>query len=68
MGFELKALKCGYSHKAVLKGISLAMEQGEVLCVLGPNRTGKTTLFKTILGLLKPLEGQILFNLFNIYF
>ncbi|KUO78244.1 MAG: iron ABC transporter ATP-binding protein [Desulfosporosinus sp. BRH_c37] len=62
MGFELKGLKCGYSNKAVLKGISFTMDAGEVLCVLGPNGTGKTTLFKTILGLIKPLEGQILFN------
>ncbi|MDR3599779.1 MAG: ABC transporter ATP-binding protein [Desulfosporosinus sp.] len=62
MRFELKGLKCGYSNQAVLKGISFTMEPGEVLCVLGPNGTGKTTLFKTILGLIKPLEGEILFN------
>ncbi|MDQ7095682.1 ABC transporter ATP-binding protein [Desulfosporosinus sp. PR] len=60
MSLELKALKCGYGQKAVLSDISFSLEAGEVLCVLGPNGTGKTTLFKTILGLLKPLEGKIL--------
>ncbi|ODA39260.1 ABC transporter ATP-binding protein [Desulfosporosinus sp. BG] len=62
MRFELKDIQCGYNNKAVLKGISFALAAGEVLCVLGPNGTGKTTLFKTILGLIKPLEGKILFN------
>lgn len=60
MGFELKGIKCGYGKKVVLSDISFAIEAGELLCVLGPNGTGKTTLFKTILGLIKPLEGEIL--------
>jgi iron complex transport system ATP-binding protein/manganese/iron transport system ATP-binding protein len=62
MRFELKDIQCGYSNQAVLQGISFSLEPGEVLCVLGPNGTGKTTLFKTILGLIKPLGGEILFN------
>lgn len=62
MKFELKGLKCGYNNRAILKGISFSLEPGEVLCVLGPNGTGKTTLFKTILGLIKPLAGEILLN------
>ncbi|MDQ7094559.1 ABC transporter ATP-binding protein [Desulfosporosinus sp. PR] len=62
MRFELKDIKCGYGGKTVLQDISFAVEAGEVLCVLGPNGTGKTTLFKTILGLLKPLAGEILID------
>lgn len=62
MSFELIGVKCGYGKKTVLSDISFGIEAGEVLCVLGPNGTGKTTLFKTILGLLKPLEGKILID------
>jgi iron complex transport system ATP-binding protein len=56
---ELDGLACGYGPRTVLSGIDLAIEQGEIFCLLGPNGVGKTTLFKTILRLLPPKAGTI---------
>ena len=55
----MDALACGYGNHAVVRDITLTLEKGDVLCLLGPNGSGKTTFFKTILGLLKRLEGKI---------
>ena len=56
---QVKELLCGYNRKSVVGPISFGVSQGQVLCILGPNGIGKTTLFKTILKLLHPLSGQI---------
>lgn len=52
-------LSCGYGDTVIIKNISFEVNAGEVACLIGPNGVGKTTLFKTMLGLLKPLEGSI---------
>ena len=59
---ELQDLAFGYGAKTVGSGIGLTLSPGETLCLLGPNGGGKTTLFKTMLGLLPPLSGRILFE------
>ena len=51
---------------AVFENISFSMEKGDVLCVLGPNGTGKTTLIKCINGLHKVNEGEVYLNGANI--
>ena len=53
-------LVCGYHPgKPIIGPLSFGVQKGEIACLIGPNGIGKTTLFKTILGLLKPLGGSI---------
>jgi iron complex transport system ATP-binding protein len=49
----------GYNGKAVIKDLSIDVCSGEIICILGPNGVGKTTLFKTMLGFLQPIKGAI---------
>lgn len=62
MSLTVECVTAGYDGKAVVSGISVALESGETICLLGANGSGKTTLFKTILGLLPPLAGRISVN------
>lgn len=52
----------GYENKAVISDISLQVEEGEYLCIVGENGAGKSTLLKGILGLIKPMSGKIIFG------
>ena len=62
MRIELKEVSIGYDNAVVLKDIDLSFESGQFYCILGANGIGKTTLFKTILGMLPKLSGEILIN------
>jgi iron complex transport system ATP-binding protein len=59
---EARALGYGYPGRPVGRGLDLALGAGEVLCVLGPNGGGKTTLFRTLLGLLPAQAGDVLLD------
>ena len=48
-----------YGSRKVVTGISLQVQQGEIIGLLGPNRAGKTTSFYMIVGMIKPNEGKI---------
>ena len=53
------ALTIGYSGHVVGRGLDVALATGEILALLGPNGGGKTTLLKTLLGLLAPQAGEV---------
>ena len=59
---EIKNLFVSYGMMEVLHGISLKVEDKELVSVIGPNGAGKSTLIKTVMGLVKPTSGQILYN------
>jgi iron complex transport system ATP-binding protein len=52
-------LTIGYPDHVVGRGLNVALKTGEVLALLGPNGGGKTTLLKTLLGLLKTIGGEV---------
>ena len=59
---EVKDIKKNYGKKEAVKGISFNVQENEILGLLGPNGSGKTTTIGMLLGLLKPTSGQILIN------
>jgi len=56
---EIKDLTAGYDNQVVLENVSLTIMANDFIGVIGPNGGGKTTLIKTILGLVKPLSGEM---------
>ncbi|MEL7563436.1 MAG: ABC transporter ATP-binding protein [Dehalobacterium sp.] len=59
---ELKNISVSYGYLQVIWDISFKIKEGEVVAILGPNGAGKTTTLKTIVGILKPTSGSIIFN------
>ena len=59
---EVKNLKKKYGFKEAVKGISFSIKENEILGLLGPNGSGKTTTIGMMLGLLKPSNGEILID------
>jgi branched-chain amino acid transport system ATP-binding protein len=59
---EVRALHTYYGHIHALHGISLEVEEGEIVTLIGGNGAGKTTTLNTICGLLKPDPGEVLLD------
>jgi branched-chain amino acid transport system ATP-binding protein len=59
---ELENVNAYYGESHILRGVSLAVRDGEVVCLLGRNGVGKTTTILTIMGYLKPRPGRIVYN------
>ena len=59
MVLEVNALSCGYDKGLVVRDLSLTVSEGEILCILGPNGVGKTTLFKAMMGHLATESGSV---------
>ena len=55
-------LRSGYGGKPVLQGIDMDVREGEIVAVIGRNGVGKSTLMKTLIGLLPPTEGRVVFK------
>ena len=51
-----------YGKSHILQGVSINLERGNLVCLLGRNGVGKTTTLKSIMGMVKPAEGSILFK------
>lgn len=62
MLLQLDSVYAGYGGGDVLRGVSLNVEQGSITCIVGPNGAGKSTVMATISGLLKPRQGDIIFD------
>ena len=59
-------LKLNYGPITALKGVDLVVPRGQIVAILGANGAGKTSLLKTVSGLLKPASGEILYEGVNI--
>ena len=59
---EIKDLYVSYGMMEVLHGVSVNVEDDELVSIIGPNGAGKTTLIKTVMGLVKPTSGSIIYN------
>lgn len=59
---QITNLAAGYSGKKIVQEVSMEFLPGQVLVLLGPNGSGKSTLLKAVLGLLPPMDGEILYD------
>ena len=62
MALEVEGVHTYYGESHVLQGVSLRVDPGEVLAILGRNGMGKTTLIRTIVGFTPPREGRVLYE------
>ena len=61
-GLEVEGLHKSYRRRPVIRGVSLSLHRGEVVALLGPNGSGKTTCFYNIAGLITPDAGRVLID------
>ena len=59
MLLEIKDLNTYYEQSHILQGVSLGVDQGEIVCLLGRNGVGKSTTLKSIIGLVTPRSGEV---------
>ncbi len=59
---QIKSLNTYYGESHILRDVDMNINQGEMICLIGRNGVGKTTLLKSLIGLLAPRRGEIIFN------
>ncbi len=59
---ELRNISTHYGMVAVLRNVDMEIYEGEMVCLLGGNASGKTTTLKTILGYVVPSEGEVVLD------
>ncbi|REE99312.1 urea ABC transporter ATP-binding subunit UrtE [Thermomonospora umbrina] len=59
---EVTGLEAAYGRARVLFGVDLSVEAGRLMCVMGRNGVGKTTLLNTVMGVLNPTAGKVVFD------
>jgi ABC-type branched-subunit amino acid transport system ATPase component len=62
MLLRVEALTAGYGGPPIIREVSLAVDAGEIVCVIGPNRAGKSTVLRAVAGQLAPLAGRVMFD------
>ena len=62
MLLQLNNVYAGYDGSDVLKDVSIEVEQGTTTCIVGPNGAGKSTVLRVLSGLLKPRQGEVIFD------
>ena len=66
MLLEIKELNTYYEESHILQGVSLNVDHGKIVCLLGRNGVGKSTTLKSIIGLVEPRSGEVVFKGQNI--
>ncbi len=61
-GLQIRSLRKSYKKRPVIRDVSMDLRRGEVVALLGPNGSGKTTCFYSIAGLVTPEGGQVLID------
>lgn len=56
MVFECDNVTLGYENRIVADNLKFCLNEGQYLCIVGENGTGKSTLIKTLLGLIRPIQ------------
>jgi iron complex transport system ATP-binding protein len=64
---RMEQVQCGYGSTIVLDGIDLEIKKGEIVGIIGPNGSGKTTVLRSITRLIKPMRGKIYLDDRDIY-
>jgi len=59
---ELDNVSTRYGQMRILEGVSLSVGAGELVCLLGGNASGKSTTLKTVLGIVRPYQGRVIFD------
>jgi urea transport system ATP-binding protein len=59
---RIESLEAGYGESLILRGVSLEVPPGRVLCLMGRNGVGKTTLLRSVMGVLRPRRGRVTFD------
>src|SRR5881227_1245143 len=59
---QVNTLSVAYCETQILRDVSLEVRAGELVCLMGRNGVGKTTLLKSVMGLLRPRSGQVEFE------
>jgi branched-chain amino acid transport system ATP-binding protein len=59
---RIESVYAGYDGGDILKGVSIEIEPGTTTCIVGPNGAGKSTVLRVVSGLLKPRQGQVIFD------
>lgn len=59
---KIRNLHSGYGNLRILKGVSLHVNPGEIVTIIGGNGSGKSTLLQTVAGVIRPEEGEVLFG------